>query len=170
MWRGIEILGNDEIAATFDSQTVSLVNALGQLPGKTRRFELFLQWQARGFRFNDLIHPSAVCATDSRLCGGVQIMAGVVLQPDVEIGENSIINTGALIDHDCRVGKHVHIAPGAILCGGVTLADHVFIGAGAVIGPGVTVHSHAIVGANVTLLKNLAQGQIFTVSGPVVKQ
>ena len=55
-------------------------------------------------------------------------MAGVVIQSNVKIGENTLINTGALIDHHTTIGKNCHIAPGTNICGNVKLVGCVFIG------------------------------------------
>lgn len=161
-WRGLKVLGADEAVLQWDPQSTILVNAIGQLPRKSGRFELYRQWQSRGYRFATLVHPSCVHAQDAILEEGVQLMAGAILQPDVHIGVNTVINTGAKIDHDCRIGAHVHIAPGAVLCGGVVLSDHVFVGAGAVIVPGVHIGPGAIIGANTTVRHDLPEKCIFT--------
>ncbi|KKK89784.1 hypothetical protein LCGC14_2729620, partial [marine sediment metagenome] len=50
-------------------------------------------------QFHPVIHPSATVAANILKVSDVQIMAGAVVQPGVEIGANVLINFGALIDH-----------------------------------------------------------------------
>lgn len=78
---------------------------------------------------------------------GLQVMAGVIIQPGCSIGRNVLINTGAQIDHDCTIGDHSVIGPGAILCGTVTLGEACCVGAGAVITQNVTLDAGTFVKA-----------------------
>jgi hypothetical protein len=70
---------------------------------------------------------------------GIQLMAGVIIQPGTTIGVNVLVNTGAQVDHDCKIGPHCVIGPGAIICGGVTLGEDCAIGAGATVLEGMTI-------------------------------
>ena len=138
-WRGLKVLGNDDFLNSQDPEFITLVNGIG-LKNKDRK-AIFCKMKNLGFSFESLIHPSAWISDSVKLGQGVQIMAGVNVQADCQIGENSILNTGSQIDHDCRIGSHVHICPGTVLCGDVGIADLVFVGAGTTILPKVEVAS-----------------------------
>lgn len=159
-WRGIPVLGGDDALAGLDPQKVGLINGVGQIPKQDNRCRLYGIWREKGFEFPALIHPSAWVAVDTKLADGVQVMAGVVIQPDCAIGANTIINTRASVDHDCAVGAHVHIGPGATLCGGIQVADSVYIGAGATVIHGISIGSGAIVGAGVACVRNVKVGEV----------
>ncbi|MGX9565678.1 MULTISPECIES: acetyltransferase [Pseudomonas] len=165
-WRGLEVLGGDEVLQRLDAGSVALVNGLGQVVGSSRRKDMFLELKARGYQFPSLVHPTAWVDPSVELGEGVQVMAGAVIQPDVTIGEDTIINTGSRIDHDCIIDRHVHVAPGAVLCGAVRVASDVFIGAGSTIIQGLSVGQGAIVGAGVTVIRDL-QARRVVVSSPV---
>ena len=137
LWRGLKVLGDDNFLNGQDPKNTKLVNGIG-LKNKNRE-AVFLKMRRLGFSFETLIHPSAWISDSVKVGQGVQIMAGVNVQADCEIGENSIINTGCQIDHDCMIGSHVHICPGTVLCGEVKIADLVFTGAGSTILPQVEV-------------------------------
>ncbi len=158
-WRGVPVLGGDDMLERMKPVEVQLINGIGQTIGSQIRKQIYVKMRALGFSFPALIHPAAWIASEAMLAEGVQIMAGCVIQPDCTIGENTIINTRAGIDHDTRIGAHVHIAPGATLCGGVTIGDNAFIAAGATIIPEITVGESAIVGAGVALVHDLPAGQ-----------
>ncbi|MDE3740188.1 acetyltransferase [Pseudomonas resinovorans] len=155
-WRGIKVLGGDEVLETIDPATTELINGIGQLVGSTGRRRVFERLIAKGFRFPVLVHPAAWVDATAVLHEGVQVMAGAVIQSDTVIGPNSIINTGASLDHDCCLGAHVHVAPGATLCGSVRVYDRAFIAAGATVIQGLTVGEEAVVGAGAVVVRDLA--------------
>jgi sugar O-acyltransferase (sialic acid O-acetyltransferase NeuD family) len=98
------------------------------------------------------VHPSV------RVGGGTLICAGVVIQPDAEIGQHVIANTSCSIDHDCVVGDFAHIAPGVTLAGEVHIEAGVFIGAGATVLPGIKIGAGAVVGAGSVVIRNVDAG------------
>ncbi len=159
-WRGLTVLGGDDVLANIDARSHGLINGIGQMPGQTARRRVYEAWRARGFCFPPLVHPSAWVAPGVVLADGVQVMAGAVVQPDSRIGANSVVNTHASIDHDCQVGNHVHIAPGATLCGGVVLDDSVYIGAGATVIQGIRIGAAAVVGAGVSIVREVPGGEV----------
>lgn len=155
-WEDMDVLGDDHALDQLAPDRVALMLGVGQLTSGNLREKLYATWRARGYAFPVLVHPTAWVAPGVMLSDGVQVMAGVVIQPGCEIGENSIINTRAGIDHDCKIGRDVHVAPGATLCGSVTVEDGAFIGAGATVIQGLRVGERAVVGAGVTLVRKLA--------------
>ncbi len=154
-WEDQDVLGDDDALDRLPPERVALALGIGQLAKSNLRERLYNSWRTKGYDFPALIHPTAWIAHGVVLGVGVQVMAGVAIQPGCEIGENSIVNTGAVVDHDCLVGCNVHVAPGATLCGEVTVEDGAFIGAGATVLPGLRIGSRAVVGAGVTLVQDI---------------
>lgn len=160
-WRGIKVLGGDDVLDDLDPTAIGLINGIGQFVGSSGRRSIFERLVAKGFRFPVLVHPVAWVDASAVLHEGVQVMAGAVIQPDTEIGSNSIINTHASVDHDCCIGAHVHIAPGATLCGSVRVHDRAFIASGATVIQGRSVGEDAVVGAGSVLVRDLGARLIF---------
>lgn len=152
------IEGGDEWVLEQPASTIRLVNAVGSVDRESlaRRRALFEKFSGLGYRFAQVVHPSAVVSSRAVLGEGVQVMAGAVVQADAQIGANSIINTRASVDHDCNLGMHVHVAPGAILSGSVSVGDGAHIGTGAVIKQGVRIGPGALIGAGTILLRDVA--------------
>jgi sugar O-acyltransferase (sialic acid O-acetyltransferase NeuD family) len=159
-WRGIAVLGGDEVLADADLGKIGLVNGIGQVVGGSVRARVYESLRARGFRFPPLVHRSAWVAPGTVLEDGAQVMAGAVVQPDCRIGANTIVNTRAGIDHDCDLGAHVHIAPGATLCGGVRVGAGAFVAAGATVIQGLNIGEQAVLGAGAVLVRDLEAGQV----------
>jgi len=154
----LDFLGSDEVIQKYGPNEVTLVNGLGSLPGLNRRWELEKKFTELGYEFETVLHPSAVIATNTNLSKGVQVMAGVVIQPNVIIGDSTIINTGATIDHDSSVGAFCHISPGVTISGNVNIKDNVYIGAGTIVIQGIRIASEVAVGAGSLIYNNIDSG------------
>lgn len=155
-WRGLPVLGGDEVLDAHDPGRTALANGIGQIvAGSSARVRAYEAMRVRGFAFPALVHPAAVVDASVRLADGVQVMAGAVLQADATIGEDSIVNTRASVDHDCIVGRHVHIAPGATLSGAVRVEDRAFVGAGATVVQGLRIGADAFLCAGALLPRPL---------------
>ena len=169
-WQGLTSIGNELDPEQQGPDRVALANGLGSLPGNNLREQLYDRYQRMGYEFPNLVHPSAILAADLTLAGGVQVMAGAVIQPGVSLGANVIVNTGATIDHDCQVQDHVHIAPGVTLSGSVELGTGAHIGTGANIIQNLSIGPRAVVGAGVTLTRSLDQGHTAYPARPSIEQ
>ena len=159
-WEGLEVLGDDSAIGRLAPDRVALMLGIGKVVTGNLREQIFTSWRERGYDFPALVHPFAWVAPDVVLGSGVQVMAGAVVQPGCEVGENSIINTRASVDHDCHIGRNVHVAPGSTLCGSIMVEDGVFIGAGATVIQGLRIGAGAVIGSGVTLVRDLLPGML----------
>lgn len=151
----VPVLGGDDVVSDFPQTEILLVNGLGSVGVPVARRGLFERYKAMGYRFATVIHPSAIIASDVELGEGVQVMAGVVIQPGCRVGCNTIINTRASVDHDCIIGSNVHVAPGVTLSGGVSIKDVAHIGTGATIVQGIKIGAHCVVGAGSVVIRDV---------------
>lgn len=155
---GVTVLGDDAIIAQYRTDEVLLVNGIGSIGIPAARSAVFNAFKAQGYGFASVIHPSAVIAADVALNEGVQVMAGVVIQPCSSIGRNSVVNSGAVVDHDCVLGDHVHVAPGVTLSGEVRIGGGSHIGTGAVVVQRVRIGSGCLVAAGAVVVSNVPDG------------
>ena len=156
---GVSVIGDDRQINRYSRQDVRLVNGIGSVGDVATRRRLFEAWQARGYQFATVVHPSVIVARDVTLDEGVQVMAGAVIQTGCRVGANAIINTASSIDHDCRIGAHCHIAPGVTLSGNVEVGERTHLGAGAVVIQGVKIGADALVAAGAVVTRDVAAGQ-----------
>ena len=106
-----------------------------------------------------LAHPTAFISQSAKIGIGSQIMAGSIIGPEVELGQDCIINTNASVDHESFLEPGVEISPGATLCGLVKIGVNGWVGAGATVLPRIQIGSDAIVGAGAVVTKNVEAGQ-----------
>lgn len=155
---GVPMLGGDEVVLEHAPDSVRLVNGIGSVGDAGARQGVFERFRAGGYRFATMIHPSAVVAQDVVFGEGVQVMAGVVVQPGCRVGVNTILNTGAMVDHHCVIGDHTHIAPGAVLAGNVTTGSGVHIGAGATVIQNIDIGADSVVAAGAVVVDAVPAG------------
>jgi len=157
---GIHYLGNDEeFLSNFSPEKTCLVNGLGGVADTNARKEIFERYKSHGYNFISVIHPSAIIAQDVVLGEGCQLMAGVIIQPGVECGNNVLINTRACVDHDCVIGAHSHISIGSVLSGAIVVGEGAHLGAGCAIIQNVNIGANSTVGAGSVVVNAVAAGQ-----------
>ena len=139
--------------SNYDGVLVSIGNC-------SIRWEKHQLLESSGGRIVTLIHPAATVSRYANIDEGSVVMAGAVINIDVNIGPSSIINTGATVDHDCRISEAVHIAPGVHLSGNVKVGSLSWIGVGSCIKQGIAVGAGVMVGAGAVVVKPVDDLQI----------
>lgn len=155
---GSKCCGTDAEVLLHAPGEIWLVNGVGSIGSTVRRQEVYDRFTREGYRFAEVIHPSAVIAPQAQIEAGVQIMAGAVVQPGSSVGANAIVNTGAIVDHDCMLGAHTHIGPRAVLSGGVRVEAGAHIGTGACVIQGISIGAASVVGAGAVVIKDVPSG------------
>jgi len=111
--------------------------------------------ESHQFGFGKVMHPTSTISLSSFLGEGSVILAGAIVNAEVNIGKHCIINTAAAVDHDCKIGDYVHIAPNVTLCGGVRIGNGTLVGAGSTIIPEIKIGVGCIIGAGSVVIKDV---------------
>jgi len=110
--------------------------------------------------FVSTIHPSAQIANNVKVGKGVSIMAGVIINSDVNIGDFVIINTKASIDHDSKMLNFSSLAPNVTTGGNVQIGEYSAVSISTTIKHNLIVGSHSVIGAGSLLMKNCGDNKI----------
>lgn len=156
---GIAHLGDDDALFLHRPDQVRLVNCVGSIGSTALRQAVYEKFRGKQYIFETVIHPSAVIAPEVQTEDGVQVMAGVVVQPGSRVGANVVINTGALVDHDCSIEAHAFVAPGVTLSGYVQIGRGAHIGTGASIIQCIKIGADSIVGAGAVVVEDVPAGE-----------
>jgi len=155
---GHRILGTtDELLASGDLSGKAFALSMGD---NDIRADLFRRLQERGARLPALIHPSAVFSKYSTCGAGVQVFACCVVDPNVEIGPDTILSTKCTVLHNCRLGAHCFVAIDAVVGADTTLDDFAFVGLNATVISVKANHigSYGVVGAGAVVTKPVEAG------------
>lgn len=154
---GITVIGNEEmLLELYDHGIRNACIGIGSVKDNSKRKMLYEKVIQFGFFAPFLIHRSSIASENIDIAGGVQIMAGAIVQTGSSIGENTIVNTGAIVEHDCAVGSHVHICPGTVISGGCTVGEGAFVGAGATVLQGIKIGNNSIVSAGAVVINDVS--------------
>jgi sugar O-acyltransferase (sialic acid O-acetyltransferase NeuD family) len=121
----------------------------------TDRRNYFEELKRVGFKFINVIHPTAYISKSAKLGIGLFIGPYVVINTQAIIGDNVIINSQALVEHDCIIEANAFISIGVKLAGGVRVENSAFIGAGAIILDNIKIGESSIVYAGSLVTKNI---------------
>ena len=156
---GIDWLGDDEELERYEPATVELVNGVGSIASTHARRNVF-ERLSRTHRFSKVLHPAAIVAASVRTGQGVQCLAGSVLGPGVQLGDNVLVNTRSVVEHDSLVGGHAHVATGAVICGSCRIGERVHIGAAATIVQGVSIAPGTVVAAGAVVTRDVVDAAL----------
>lgn len=135
---------------------VSIVVAVGD---PVKRFEMVARLRAAGqTEFATLVHPTCWISERVSIGIGVIIYMGVMVDPDVEVGEFVNINKGVTLGHDCR------LMPFATLSPSVNVGGHVVVGTGTYLGinscsiQNREIGEWCVIGAGATVVNDIPAG------------
>lgn len=142
-----EIIANDE---DYDIQPDDeFVCAIGS--GLLRK-KLMTKMEAKGAKFVNLRHPTAIVASSAVLQKGIILYPYSIITADVNIGKGCIINMHTSVGHDVRMGEYCTISPNCHITGACTLGDNVFMGVNSSIIPSIYVGDNAYICAGSTVM------------------
>lgn len=151
---GLPILGDDDWL--LKERQLDLVIANGTPHIRRKIVDKF--WKSN-HRFPSFVHPGSHIFGKLNYSGGVMIMPGCVIQPNVRIGAFTYINMGVTIGHDVTIGECCVVNHNAGISGNVTIGDEVLIGAGATIIEHHTSGNGSTVGAGAVVTKDVPAGE-----------
>lgn len=159
---GVKVIGADDaLPELFKKGIRNAFISIGSIGNCEVRKRIHHKLKNLGFRLPVIVHPKAVVAGGVKLAHGTFVAAGVVINPGVRIGQNSIINTSSSIDHDCTIGNFVHIAPGVTLSGSVSVGDETHIGIGANVIENINIGKKCFLRGGTTLSEDIKDGVKF---------
>ena len=155
---GCKVIGSDDILQELcNSGITHACIAVGNIKDTKQRHAIYDKAEKAGFKFPNIIDPSAAVSESAEIGKGVFIGKNAAINAASIIDDMAIINTGAIVEHDCHIGSFVHIAVGAVVCGGVEIGSDSFIGAGATIIQGVRIGMNSVIGAGSTILRDVPE-------------
>ncbi len=165
-FEGYPILGDDD--ALYDIFNSGIYNAaigIGYIGNNNVRNNIYHRLKAIGYHLPNIVHPTAVIASNVSMGEGNAVFPGSVINSGAMLGNIGIINTNAIVEHEVLLGNNVHIAPGSVILGAVTIMDNSFIGANSTVIQGKRIGQNVIVGAGSTVIHDI-EGSVTVAGSP----
>ena len=149
---GLPILGGCEQVSLLqgdDARFVNLITQTTEIRKKTTNDIL-----RGGGILGNLVHPS-INLDMVKIGVGLYLQESVILQAEVEVGDNTSIHMGSLIGHETRIGSSVFIAHAVSVSGCCEIGEGVFVGTNASILPRVRIGHWATIGSGTVVTKDV---------------
>jgi sugar O-acyltransferase (sialic acid O-acetyltransferase NeuD family) len=151
----------EQLTEQYPPEEFDFYAALGAMNMNTFRYEIYSQAMQMGYETRSLVSSKATIFEEFAIPKHCRIGDGSIIQPFVQLGDNTVVAGGVIICHDTVVGDNTFIAAGAVIGGGVTIHKNCFIGTGAVVRSKLVLGEKTIVGAGVTLLESTLPGSVY---------
>lgn len=159
---GLPTVPFEDLERHYPPTECSLFVAVGYTQLNRRRAELFERGVELGYQLPTLVSSRAQCWGDLRIGRNCLVFDGVVIEPNVEVGDGVIAWSGSQISHDSSIGNHCFLGPNAVVLGNVSIGRRSFVGGNATIRDGIRIAEDCVIGAGTVIKKDTAPGDIYS--------
>ena len=115
------------------------------------RYELI---KTMGYKFINYVSSRALVATNVKLGENVLIYEGTIVQPFVEIGNNTIVRSGVNLGHHCVVKDHCFISAEVTVGSRTIIGSQTFIGLNTTILNSINIANKSFIGSSTLINRN----------------
>lgn len=148
---GYGILGNDDWLLQYPHP----VNVACGLGSPSLRKNVIKKYQGYQISFPNLISGRATVSKHIRIGEGCIICPGVLIAPNVILGNFVSLNLGCTLGHDAELEHFIMVNPGAHISGNVLVGAGSEIGTGACIIQGKRLGPETVVGAGTVIIRDI---------------
>lgn len=109
----------------------------------------------KGFNYSTLIHPSLNIPSSVKIGEGTIIYEGVIISPNVSIGNHVIVSPKSGIGHESIIKDYVSVLWNVSVSGNNLIEEGVLLGSGSTIIQNLKIEREAIVGAGAVVINNI---------------
>jgi sugar O-acyltransferase (sialic acid O-acetyltransferase NeuD family) len=153
IWGPVKML--DGMKDKFDYLVVAVA---GKVEDRKR---LFLEAKEKGYKFINVIHPSALIEDNVEIGQGNIIYALSRIGPFSVVGDNNLISAFTDIEHHNYLGSHNTFGPHCSTSGGVTIKDGCKFGAGIFVENDIVIGDDVKVASGSVIINNVPSGFSF---------
>lgn len=144
---GYPIVASDTEIEKFVSESSYFLITIGQIKTSETRLKFYNQLKKLNANLATVVSPRSHVSKHARIGEGTVVLHDVLVNSNVEVGDNCILNTKCLLEHDVKVGNHCHISTASVVNGGCIVEANCFVGSNAVLRQGLTVPDGTLIQA-----------------------
>ncbi len=133
------------------------------------RTKILSDLQIPSEKFATFIHPSVMVAKSARIGVGNILLANVVVNCNVILGNFNTVNSGVLLGHDITVGNNNYFAGQVCVGSGLKVGNMNFFGLNTSIRNGITIGDGNVVGMATNITKDISDDNIIYGNPGVIK-
>lgn len=120
-----------------------------------KRKQIFEFLYSKNIPFTNVIHPSVIIGTYSKIGVGNLIFANSRIGPFSILGNNNVISSYCSIEHHNLIGSHNTFGPAVCFSGTCSVGDENKFGTGIYIEPNVVIENKSIISSGISLTRNV---------------
>lgn len=159
---GLPCVPFGELGDHYPATECSLFVAVGYTDVNRKRAAVFERCSELGYHLPTLVSSRAHCWDDLRIGRNCLVFDGVVIEPNVSLGDGVIAWSGSQVSHDSTIGDHCFLGPHAVVLGDASVGARTFVGGNATIRNGVRVADDCVVGAGTLISRDTVAGEVFS--------
>ncbi|MFD1096328.1 acetyltransferase [Salegentibacter chungangensis] len=159
------LINFEQLGELYETKSVNVFIAVGN--NKIRK-RLFKETKEKGYSLASYISSKAQFWPDLITGENVFIGEGSVIQPFVEIGDNSYLIC-ANIGHHSKIGNHALLSV-TTLGGNTLIGDHCFLGMNSTVRHNIQVGEYSIIGMNVNIEKDANPYSVYSNGGTTLRK
>jgi len=136
----------------FDYKKYEIIIAVGE---PRDRFNIVQKLPKETKYFTHIHHSVEILDPNIEIGEGSIICAGCILTTNIKLGKHTHLNLQTTIGHDCEIGDYFTTAPGVKISGNCKIYDRVYIGTNASIKQKISINSLSTIGMNATVVKHI---------------
>lgn len=113
-----------------------------------------------GYYFATAVHPAAQFPEGVQLGPGSVVKAGAVMDPEVRIGEHTIVGANSVITHGAYLDDYARISASAVVGTEAGIGRLALVGIGSVVNGAIQVGDGAVVGAGAVVIRDVPAGVV----------
>lgn len=162
---GLPVLGNDDVLEDYFKKGMkNIAIGIGGFKDNKLREVIFNKYLSKGFNIINAIHPKSIIAKSTIMGKGVVIFPGVILNPEVKLGNNVIIATGSTIDHETIIEDHCLISAGVTIGADTKIGEETLCALGSKIISAVSIGNKCLIAAGAVVVSDIeANSKVFGV-------
>ena len=158
----LPVFAIDELKGIMDPASDLIFVAIAWNRLNADRRDLYFRLKREGFRFANLVSPTATVYGEL-LGDNCWIADHAVVNFRSKLHNNVIIKEGAHISYDCDIADHCFIGAHSFIAGGVSVGEQSFVGIRATVFDDVRIGRKCIIGGATVVKRNMADFSKITV-------
>ena len=158
---GLPVVPFETLAETFSPAGCLLSLPIGWRGMNAMRAEKMARARAMGYRLASYVSSRALVWPDLQLGENGMINDGAIVQPFARIGANCNIQPGAMILHDAVIGDHCFVAAGSVIAGSAVIRERCVIGLNSTVRDGVRVAPRCFIGAGAVVVSDTEENGLY---------
>ena len=151
----------EEIDLVYNPQEYSIFIALGYGHMNTDRTRIYLEAKKKGYSIASYVSSRAFIWRNVKIGEHCFIFENNVIQPFVEVGNNTVMWSGNHIGHHTKINDNCFISSHVVISGLCIIGTNCFFGVNSTIANGLSIGEYCVIGAGANIVRDTSPRKLY---------